>query len=180
MAHRAGARYARFMSELPTLLTAFDETMAGVRRTLERVPADRLDFRPHPRSWTAGDLATHLARLPSWTRGVIGQDSYDVAPNEAGDAAPPRPGTLAEILAQFDANVTASRAMLAACDAATLAASWSLRRGATVLRTMTRGEAMRSYVLDHAIHHRGQLTVNLRLLDAPVPALFGASADERA
>ena len=167
------------MSELDPLLAAFDHTMAGVRRTLERVPPDRLDFKPHPRSWSAGELATHLARLPSWTRGVIGQDFYDVAPNETGQA-PPRPASLPEILAQFDANVTAARAMLAACDAATLDAPWSLRRGATVLRTMTRGEAMRGYVLDHAIHHRGQLTVTLRLLDVPVPALFGGSADERA
>ena len=168
------------MSDLASLLAAFDDVMAGTRRTIERLPPDRLDFRPHPRSFSAGDLATHLSRLPSWTHGVIGQESYDVAPNETGGPPPPRPSTLAEIVAQFDKNAAAARAALAACTAATLAAPWSLRRGSTVLRTMTRGEAMRVYVLDHAIHHRGQLTVTLRLLDAPVPALFGASADERA
>ena len=154
--------------------------MAGVRRVLERVPPDRLDFRPHPRSWTAGELATHLARLPSWTRGILEQDTYDIAPNEApGAGGPPVPSSLSGILALFEENVVAARAALAASDAARLSEPWSLVRGATTLRTMTRGEALREYVLDHTVHHRGQLTVSLRLLDVPVPGVFGPSADEK-
>lgn len=161
------------------LLAAFDSTMADVRRVLERVPGDRLEFRPHARSRTVGELATHLSRLPGWTGGMIGYGSYDVTLNESRPAAP-APAALATILAGFDENVAAARAAIAACNAATLAAPWSLRRGEITLRTLTRGDALRIYLLDHAIHHRGQLTVYLRLLDVPVPALYGASADEPA
>ena len=182
MAHRAGARYASDKADTAAaLVSAFDQVMGDVRRAIERVPADRLDFRPHPRSWTVGELATHLSRIPGWTRGMLGFDAYDLAPNEAPDAArAAAPAELALILEGFDENVGAARAALGACDAATLSASWSLKRGDTVLRTMPRAEALRTYLLEHAIHHRGQLTVYLRLLDVPVPPLFGASADERA
>ena len=166
-------------SPAAALLSAFDPTMADVRRVLARVPADRLDFRPHPKSWTTGELAMHLARLPGWTGGMLSRDAYDLAPNEAPTTAPPSaPASLAIVLARFDENVAAARAAIAACDATTLSAPWSLRRGDLELRTMTRAEALRVYLLDHAIHHRGQLTVYLRLLDVSVPALFGSSADE--
>jgi len=159
--------------------------MANVRRGLERVPAGRLDFRPHPKSWTVGDLATHLARLPGWVGGLLDHPSYDLAPNDApaaaGTRAPvPAPDSLAAILVLFDANVAKARATIAQRDDDALSAPWSLRRGETILRTMTRAEALRGFLLDHAIHHRGQLTVYLRLLDVPVPALYGSSADERA
>ncbi len=163
------------------LLSAFDSTMGDVRRVLARVPADRLDFRPHPKSWCAGELATHLSRLPGWTGGMIGYDSYDVAANETPTAAAsPLPTSVTAILALFDQNVAAGHAAIAACAADTLAAPWSLRRADVTLRTMPRADALRTYLLDHAIHHRGQLTVYLRLLDVPVPALYGASADEPA
>ena len=159
------------------LLSSFDQVMADVRRVLTRVPGERLEFRPHAKSWTAGELAMHLARLPGWAGGMIGRDGYDVAGIAPRAEAP---ASVATILAQFDANVAAARAAIVGCDAATLVAPWELRRGDTVLRTMPRADALRTYLLEHAIHHRGQLTVYLRLLDVPVPALYGASADEPA
>jgi len=179
MADRRVRDYARFMTTAE-LLSAFDTVMAGVRRTLERLRDDRLGARPHTRSWTTGELATHLTILPGWTHGVLGRDFYDLAPNEGpGAKRAIAHATVADALAAFDTNVAGARAVLAAADPDALAAPWELRRGDRVLRTMTRGEAMRTYVIDHAIHHRGQLTVHLRMHDLPVPALYGSSADEQ-
>jgi uncharacterized damage-inducible protein DinB len=165
-------------SSVAELLAALDEEVARTRPLLERVPAARLDWRPHPRSRTAGELALHLARIPGWTATLLARDGYDLA----GDDAPPGDDRASreEILALFEANAARARAALAACPGARLGEPWELRRDGQVRRAMTRGTALRVFLLDHLVHHRAQLGVYLRLLDVPVPALYGSSADEPA
>jgi uncharacterized damage-inducible protein DinB len=168
--------YARGMTTHAELLAALDEEMDALRRVLERIPADRLAVKPHPRSMSVGDLAMHLARIPGWAPSMVEADGYDLA---KAQVQPVTAGTTKDdILAQFEANRALARSALAGANEAALAGPWSLRRGEVALATMPRARAVRRFVIDHVIHHRGQLTVHLRLLDAPVPGLYGPSADE--
>lgn len=153
--------------------------MAALRRVLERVPAARWDWRPEARSRSAGELAAHLAELPGWLGGMLAAGGYDLAGDKTA-AARVVPAAPEALLERFDGHCTAARAALAASDDAALSAAWELRRDGAVVRSLTRAGAVRVFVLDHAIHHRGQLTVYLRLLGVPVPALYGSSADEEA
>jgi uncharacterized damage-inducible protein DinB len=161
-------------------LRAFDDEMELLRRTLERVPVDRLGWRPHPRARTAGELADHLARIPGWVPGMLAHDGYDLAGDGDPRAPGPAPRSRAELLARLEANRERARTAIAARSEVELAAPWVLTRDGVRRAGMTKHEALRRFVLDHVIHHRGQLTLYLRLLDAPVPALYGSSADERA
>jgi uncharacterized damage-inducible protein DinB len=156
------------------LLAEFEHEMAGTRRTLERVPFDKADWRPHPKSFPLSSLATHLARVPGWAKETLLQDSLDLG----GAERPKVPATVAELLALFDQNVAAGRAAIAATDDATFMKSWSLKNGETVMLTMPKIAVLRAFVFSHAIHHRAQLGLYLRMLDVPVPALYGPSADE--
>ena len=160
------------------LLAEFDHEMANLRRVLERAPDERWDWRPHPKSRTLGELAAHVAGLAGWIPGMLEADAYDLADDGKG-ATKAIPVTRDAALAAFDANRAAARAAMVARDDAALHAPWALKRDGAILRTMPKSVALRAFVLDHAIHHRGQLTVYLRLLDVPVPALYGSSADER-
>jgi hypothetical protein len=158
-------------------LAVFDEEMPLTRRCLERVPEERFTWRPHPKSPTLGWLANFCAQLISWTPMTIATDGLDF-----GDPANQTPRaeltTRAEVLDLFDRNVAAARAALATVSDARLAGTWTLRRGAEVMVSRPREEVLRRWVLHHAIHHRAQLGVYLRLLDVPVPAIYGPSADE--
>lgn len=160
-------------------LPEFDHEMDLLRRALERLPGDRFAWRPHPRSRSLGELADHLARIPGWTGSMLDQDSYDLAAPKAGPA-PEVPATPAGMLALFDANRQLARGAIAARSDDELNRPWRLERDGRVLQTMPKFRALRRYLLDHVIHHRGQLSVYLRLLDAPVPGLYGPSADEPA
>ncbi len=162
------------MALADALLPELDHEMSLTRRTLERVPPERLDWRPHPKSRSVGELAHHLARIPGWVGAMLDEDAYDLA-HRKEDAASP---SLAETLALFDANVARARAAIAARNDDELSGAWRLERAGQVVRTMTRARVLRAFLLDHVIHHRGQLTVYLRLLDVPVPGLYGTSADE--
>ena len=160
-------------------LNEFDHEMRQTRRLLERVPDDRLDFRPHPRSKTLGALALHVAGIPSWTSNLLGEASYDLAPDLASkDRERALPGDRAEILGVFDASVARARAHIAAQSEETLKTKWSLMRGGETVVTLPRAAVLRQFLMNHLVHHRGQLTVYLRMLDIPVPALYGPSADE--
>ena len=157
-----------------TLLPEFDHEYANTRRTLERVPNDKLSWQPHARSWPFQKLATHLAQLPTWVTETFRSDHVDLAvPTEQ-----PKPATTGEILALFDKNVAEARAALAAAGDEEFFKPWSLRNGEQVIFTMPKIAVLRGFVFNHQIHHRGQLTVYLRLNDIPVPALYGPSADE--
>ena len=161
-----------------SMLPEFDQGMAQTRRTLERVPEDRMDWAPHGKSMTAGALATHIANLPTWVGMTLGADRFDMAPpGEKPPRAEPAESPAAAV-ETFDRNVTEARAALDAADDATLTAPWTLLSGGRTLFTMPRVAVLRSFFLNHLIHHRAQLTVYLRLCDVPVPALYGPSADE--
>ncbi|HYK83559.1 MAG TPA: DinB family protein [Gemmatimonadales bacterium] len=161
------------------LLPEFDDEMAATRRVLERVPEANFAWKPHPKSMTLGRLATLLAELPSWAVNAVEKDEFDFAP----PGSPPfHPHTLenrARILALFDQNVQAARRAAGATSDAEFAKPWALKAGGRVLWTKTKLAVYRETVMNHLVHHRGQLTVYLRLNDVPVPAIYGPTADER-
>jgi uncharacterized damage-inducible protein DinB len=160
------------------LLPEFDMEMANTRKTLERVPDDKLGWKPHEKSMTMGRLSGHLAELPWWGQVTIEKDTFDVAPQ----GAPPQQGMTAtssqEALAAFDKNVAAMRAAIAGASDEQLMKPWSLLKGGQTLMTMPKIAVLRGFVMNHTIHHRAQLGVYLRLNDVSVPSIYGPSADE--
>lgn len=164
------------MALIDALLPEFDHEMTLTRRVLERVPEDKLSWGPHAKSMTLGGLATHLSRLPIWAELTMSRSDFDVAANPPPVAATSR----AEILAGFDDNVARARAVLTGRTDAELLAPWTLKRGKDTVFTMPKTRVLRSMVLNHIVHHRGQLTVYLRLQDVPLPSIYGPSADESA
>jgi uncharacterized damage-inducible protein DinB len=149
--------------------------MANTRRVLERVPDDKLGWKPHPKSGTVAWLAGHLANLPTWATMTMNADFFDLAAPVDRAA---EPTSARQLLETFDKNVAAAREALAGATDEQLSAPWSLRHGEHVIFTMPRVAVLRSMVMNHMIHHRGQFTVYLRLNDVPVPGLYGPSADE--
>ena len=160
------------------LLAEFDQEMAKARKTLERVPDGRFDWKPHPKSSTMGRLATHIAEIPAWTNTALEHDNFDVAPPGSPPHQPTFVASRREVLKLFDKNVAAARLALASVREENLAYPWSLLSGGKTIFTLTRLDVLRNFVLNHLIHHRAQLGVYLRLNDVPVPALYGPSADE--
>jgi uncharacterized damage-inducible protein DinB len=160
------------------LLPEFDQEMANTRKTLERIPDDKFGWKPHPKSFAFGALATHVAQMTGWTADTMTKDSFDYAP----PGEQPHPNPLAasnkELLEMFDNGVTKARAALAGASDETYFAPWSLLAGGKVQMTMPRIAVIRSFVMNHIIHHRAQLGVYLRLNDLPVPSIYGPSADE--
>jgi uncharacterized damage-inducible protein DinB len=162
------------------LLPEFDSEMANTRKTLERVPEDKFGWKPHEKSTTMGNLAVHLAQLPSLGERALANDSLDVNPPDGPGYAPPQVNTREELLALFDKNVAAARAAIAGASDEHLLRSWSLLNGGKVMFTLPKAAVLRSFLLNHSIHHRAQLGVYLRLNDVPVPSIYGPSADESA
>ena len=160
------------------LLPEFDHEMANTRKTLERVPEDKLGWKPHEKSMTMGRLAAHLAEIPGWASHTIEQDSLDLAPPGAPPYQPTRANSRKEILDMFDSNVTAARAAIADARDDHLMKPWSLLSGGRTILSLPRIAVLRSFIMNHGIHHRAQLGVYLRLNDLPVPAIYGPSADE--
>jgi uncharacterized damage-inducible protein DinB len=166
------------MTHSQALLPEFDQEMLGIRRVLERIPSDRFDFKPHPKSFSIGQLASHLATVPAWAASTLASTELDFALPEVR-AMMPKPGTNPdEVLALFDQGLIEARAAILRATDADFAVIWSGKSEGRTLFSAPRLSVLRSFVLNHAIHHRGQLTVYLRLLDLPVPALYGPSADE--
>jgi len=161
-----------------TLLPEFDQEMATTRRLLERVPDDRTDWKPHEKSMSLGRLATHIAELPSLASRILGQDSLDLAAAGGSGRGPNVLGTHQEIVDLFDSNVRATHAAIESAENEALMQPWTLRKGDQVIFTLPRLAALRAMVLNHTIHHRGQLSVYLRLNDVPLPSVYGPTADE--
>ena len=160
------------------ILPEFDHEMANTRKMLERVPADQLDWTPHEKSMNMVGLVTHLANVPSWTALAVNQDSFDMAP--PGEE-PPRTDPVASVQAAlelFDENVAAGRAAIEGASDERLMAPWSLLSGGHEVFSMPRIAVLRSMIMSHMIHHRGQLSVYLRLTGVSLPAVYGPSADE--
>lgn len=166
------------MSFSEALLPEYDQEMANARKTLERVRDDKLGWKPHPKSGTMGWLAAHLANIPGWTVITINQDSLDMAPGGKQMAPPPDPKSRKELLELFDKNVAEGRKALASASDAHLQKTWSLLNNGQTLIAMPRKECLRTWVMNHLIHHRAQLGVYLRLNNLPVPSVYGPSADE--
>ncbi len=159
------------------LLPEFDYEMANTRKTLARVPEDKFEWRPHEKSMTMAGLATHLSSLPSWVVRGLTLTELDIAPGGVPLRAEPVK-SVAEALENFDRNVADARAALAGATDEQLQQSWSLLSNGRTVMTIPRYSVVRSFVLNHLIHHRAQLGVYLRLNDVPVPSLYGPSADE--
>lgn len=162
-----------------SLLAEFDHEMANTRKTLERVPDNRPDFRPHARSMTLARLAGHLVDLHWWALATLTRDVVDLNPADAADG-PARTvmASRAELLTRFDEASRQSREALAATDDAAMQQRWTLKRGGHEVFGMPRLSVFRSLIMNHNIHHRAQLGVYLRLNDVPVPSMYGPSADE--
>ncbi|HKD18418.1 MAG TPA: DinB family protein [Thermoanaerobaculia bacterium] len=161
------------MSAIQELLPEFDHEMATTRRVLERVPADRLTWKPHPKSRSLGELATHVAELARW--GIRFQkDSFQIG----SEAAPPMK-TAEDFVTRFDANVKDSREKLAGMGDDRMQGEFTvLKPSGEVFFKIPRHALLRSVLLSHLIHHRGQLTVYLRENDVPLPSIYGPTADE--
>ncbi len=158
------------------LLAEFDHEMATTRRLLERLPEGSLSWKPHDKSMSFGGLGTHLGNIPRWAQEILTAPSFDLA-----DAPPPLEAraSRAEILASFDEATASTRRLMDRTDAEYLA-TWSLHRSGQEMFSMPRIAAFRTFVLYHLVHHRGQLSVYLRLNGIPVPAIYGPTADEGA
>lgn len=154
-------------------LKEFDAEMATTRRLLERVPGDTADWKPHPKSFSLAHLAQLVVSMPGWIAGTLRHTTNDLA--QSGEYSNQPTATLVE---QFDSHVQQAREALSTVAGAQLDEEWSLTRGAQVLMTLPRGEAVRQH-LNHLVHHRGQLSVYLRLIEVPLPSIYGPTADER-
>ena len=165
------------MALVDALLPEFDHEIASTRRLLDRLPEQQLAWKPHAKSMALGALAEHLGQLGVWGELTLTQSAVDLETT----ARPPgyQPMTVkADILAHFDGRMAAARAALVGRTDAELMAPWTLRRGAQEFFTMPKASCWRTFVMNHLIHHRGQLTVYLRELDVPLPSIYGPSADE--
>ena len=160
------------------MLMEFDHEAANTRKVLERVPEEKLGWKPHEKSMTMGILTAHLAVLSEMATIVLTTESYDVlVPNDLLKKAKQMTHT-AELLALFDESIARARAALATADDATMMQMWTLNAGENTIFTLPRVAVLRIMYSNHAIHHRAQLGVYLRMNDIPLPALYGPSADE--
>jgi uncharacterized damage-inducible protein DinB len=162
-----------------TLLPEFDQEMANTRKVLERVPDGKGDWKPHPKSSTLAALTAHIANMPDWAGLTLQTDSFDYAPPGAPPYVTPTFGSNKELLAAFDKSVAQARSALAAADDSAMLAPWTLMAGGQTIMTMPKVAVIRTFVMNHTIHHRAQLGVYLRLNDIPLPQLYGPTADEQ-
>ena len=162
------------MNVRESLLPEFDHETTMTRVVLERLPEAAFEWRPHPKSYTLGGLATHLAQIPHWGTSILTHDFYDLATSTTRDPLT----SLKAVLETFDGNVREVRNALVGLTDGQLLQPWALRRAEKVVLSMPRVSALRGFVVRHLVHHRGQMTVYLRLNDVPLPPLYGPTADE--
>src|ERR1700737_4149593 len=160
------------MTLAETLLPEFDLEMASTRRVLERVPTAKGKWKPHPKSFSLGHLAQLVAGMPGWIANTVQETQLDLAkyPGYSYEKAE-------DLVKSFDRNVADPRKAIASAPDSDFTIPWSLKHGDRVIFTLPRGPVVRSHI-NHLIHHRGQLTVYLRLVDVPVPSIYGPTADE--
>lgn len=166
------------MSLAASILPEFDQEMANTRTTLERVPDGHFSWKPHEKSFSFMEMVNHIARMPGWGAATLTTESMDLDP-EKGEFVPPEPEETTEsVLAAFDEGVAGFRSALDSATDEDLMQPWTLLMSGETLFSMPRIAVIRGMILNHIIHHRGQLTVYLRLNELPIPALYGPSADE--
>ncbi|PYU84396.1 MAG: damage-inducible protein DinB [Acidobacteria bacterium] len=160
------------------MLGEFDQEMQNTRKTLERCPDEKWNWKPHEKSGTVGWLAGHIATMPGWVAMTINTEELDYAPVDGPSYQPPKIENKRALLTELDKNVAEARAALASVSDAEMMKGWKLLAGGKEIFTMPRVACIRGMVMNHIIHHRAQLTVYYRLLGVPVPGLYGPSADE--
>ena len=163
------------MPVMEPMLQEFRNEAAVTRRVLERVPADKLTWKPHPKSLSLGQLAQHIAALPGGIAKIVQPDSFELPP---AAFAFPEPTSMPEVQEAFEQSVREAEAYLKTVSDEAAGAPWRLTKGERVLLQMPRTAALRMLMFSHWFHHRGQLSVYLRILDVPVPSIYGPSADE--
>ena len=163
------------MGLIDPLLMEFDREASTTRKLIERCPDAKLGWQPHAKSMTLGKLAHHLATIPAFVGMSVLTDGLDFA---TAPPAPPVPATSAEIVKSFEAACAAAKGAMAQVDDAKAMGIWTLSQGPVMLMAMPRIAILRTLLLNHSVHHRGQLSVYLRLLDVSVPPVYGPSADE--
>jgi uncharacterized damage-inducible protein DinB len=160
------------------LLPEYDQEMANTRKTLERVPDDKFGWKPHEKSFAMGPLAVHLATMPGWVVETVSRDELDYAPPGGEPMQMPTAENRQQLLKLFDESVSKGRAALAGASDEHLMKPWKLLAGGKEVLTMPRVAVIRTFVMNHNVHHRAQLGVYLRLNNIPVPSIYGPSADE--
>lgn len=165
------------MPLIDALLPEFDREMGQTRKVLDRVPDGQFAWRPHPTSVTLGRLAEHLVEMPLWAAKTMAESELEMLTPRPADYQ--SPATRTAVLARFDANLKAGRAALLNKTDGEFDAPWTLNAGGRELFTMPKASVMRSFVLSHMVHHRGQMTVYLRMLGVKIPSIYGPSGDER-
>jgi uncharacterized damage-inducible protein DinB len=164
------------MKLIDSLIAEFDHEAQTTRKHFERLPENKLDWRPHEKSFTIIALAAHITELVGWTDAILNQDGLDFDP---ANYKPYRPTSLADLLKTFGDNVEKSKQALAAASDETLQQPWSFKIMGRVQFEKPKAAVIRDFALSHMIHHRGQFSVYLRLLNIPVPSSYGPSADEQ-
>jgi uncharacterized damage-inducible protein DinB len=161
------------MSIAESLLAELDAEMPPTRRLLERVPSEKGEWKPHPKSFALGHLTQLVATMPGWLTRTMNADDLNLAGGQGYSFQKTE-----SLLEQFDKHVAEARSAIGASTDALYSKPWSLKMGDKVLMTLPRGVVMRQHI-NHLCHHRGQLTVYLRLLDVPIPSIYGPTADEK-
>jgi uncharacterized damage-inducible protein DinB len=165
------------MSRTRAFLSELDQEGPNTRRVLERIPEEAFGWRPHQKSFTFGELATHTANIPHWGVDTLDGSSFDMAPGGEPIKAP-RFETTQQVLDHFDAGLARFEEALRQAVPASFEEPWTLESNGEAMFTLPRVAVLRTMILNHLIHHRAQLTLYLRMNDLPVPALYGPSADE--
>lgn len=164
------------MNTIDWLTSQFNYETRTTRNHLERVPEDKFDWRPHEKSYTAGALAAHIVECVGWTTDIFTKNEVDINPTTYKPLAV---ASTAELLAAFDSAVANGKGLLAEVDEEAIMQPWSLKVMGRTLFERPRADVLRDFTLSHLIHHRGQLSVYLRLLNVPVPSSYGPTADEQ-
>jgi uncharacterized damage-inducible protein DinB len=164
------------MKLIDSLILEFEHEAQTTRKHLERLPADKLEWRPHEKSFTAGGLASHIVECIGWTDAIFNLDEFGFDP---ATYRPYEATSVADLLKTFESNVRKGKQALTEASEATLEQPWRLKVADRLLFERPRAAVLRDFVLSHVIHHRGQFSVYLRLLNVPVPGSYGPSADEQ-
>jgi uncharacterized damage-inducible protein DinB len=162
-----------------SLLPEFEHEMANTRKILAIVPEADVAWKPHPKSTSLGALALHLSNIPHWTSATLERTELDLAPPGGPPYDPPKFQSVAKALADFDNHVARGKELIAGASDADWMVNWSLKLGGKTMFSLPRVAVIRSFVMSHMIHHRGQMTVYLRLKEIPLPSIYGPTADEQ-
>jgi uncharacterized damage-inducible protein DinB len=160
------------------LLPEFDAEVATTRKVLERVPDDRIEWKPHEKAFPMGHLAQLVAMLPGWTTFIVSRSEFDIAPKE-GPSTVYKFQPVKDLLALFDKGVADARPLIAGISDEALQQPWTLKAAGQTMSTMSRYMVLRTLMLNHLVHHRAQLGVYLRLTEQKVPQMYGPTADEK-